>query len=224
MEDGMGTASVSFSERQHRLASKWEKFGDIVHDYLGIPYKGGGRAVKSVTREPTGVATREAGLVCTSFVDVVLSRYIYDDAEEQLDSYKFGKGVNIFDRYGLRKLGTNIEPANLGGLGLQDDQVYGVVFHMKKAWTKKTRRGDVSKDPGSRIHVGFLAFNNGNLFLIHASGAKGVHIIAWQRFLTRFGPQLQRFGGAQIRGPKFLSVYLMQTTGGLIRPEELYTE
>jgi hypothetical protein len=216
----MTTASLTFSERQHRLASKWEKFGDIVHDYLGVPYKGGGRAVRAVTGERTGIATREAGLVCTSFVDVVLSRYIYDDAEEQLDSYKFGKGVNIFDRYGLRRLSMNIEPANIRGVGLQEDQVYGIVFHMKKAWIKKTPRGDIRKEPGSRIHVGFIAFNNGNLFLIHASGSRGVHTIAWQRFLTRFGPRLQRYGGAQLRGPKFLSVYLMQTTGGLIRPEE----
>jgi hypothetical protein len=220
----MTAASLSFTVRQHRLAEKWEKFGDIVHDYLGIPYKGEGRAVKQLTGKSTGVATRKVGLVCTSFVDVVLSRYIHDDAEEQLDSYRFGKGVNIFDRYGLMKLKTNVEPANIGGVGLQEDQLYGVVFHMKNAWTKKTREGLKRREPGSRIHVGFFAFNNGNLFLIHASGVKGVHIVAWQRFLSRFGPRLERYGGARLRGPKFLSVYLMQIAGGLIRPEEREAE
>jgi hypothetical protein len=169
---------------------------------------------------PTGVATREAGLVCTSFVDVVLARYVKDDAEEQLDTYRFGKGVNIFDRYGLRLLKTSIGPANVMSIGLQEDQLYGVVFHMKNAWVKKTPRGDMPRDPGSRIHVGFLAFNNGHLFLIHASGKKGVHIVAWQRFLGRFGPRLQRFGGRRLIGPKFLSIYLMQSPGSHIDPAE----
>lgn len=206
----MSTMRLSYSQRQRRLASRWERFGEIIHKYLGIPYKGGGRAVRSVTGMPTGVATHEAGLVCTSFVDVVLARYVKDDAEEQLDSYHFGKGVNIFDRYGLRLLKTPVEPTSVMSVGLQEDQVYGIVFHMKNAWVKKTPSGDKTRPPGSRIHVGFLAFNNGNLFLIHASGKKGVHIVAWQRFLGRFGPRLQRYGGRQLIGPKFLSIYLMQ--------------
>jgi len=134
----MAAPNPAFVLRQQKLASNWGKFGDIIDDYLGIPYKQDGRAVPKVTGMPAGIATQEAGLVCTSFVDVVLSRYLYDDAEMQLDSYHFGKGVNIFDEYGLTRLRTHVEPAILVGSGLlKKDKVYGVVFHMKNAWIKK---------------------------------------------------------------------------------------
>ena len=201
-----------FMSKQLQLASNWGKFGDIVDDYLGIPYIKDGRAVTKVTGKPAGVATKEAGLVCTSFVDVVLSRYIHDDAEMQLDSYKFGDGVNIFDKYGLPQLRTNVMPSTLANSGLlKKNKIYGVVFHMKNAWTKKTKKkGLVRKPPGSRIHVGFLAYHNNHLFLIHASGKKkGVHVVAWQRFLMRFGPELKHYGGNNLIGPKFLSIYHM---------------
>lgn len=204
----MADSAAHFAERQRQLVSNWDKFGHIVHDYLGIPYKRDGRAVSAVTRVQTGVATKEAGLVCTSFVDVVLSRYIYDDAEMQLDSYRFGEGVNIFDRYGKTPVRTNVEPESFAGAGLKENQVYGVVFHMRDAWVKRSAPiGKQNRKPGSRIHVGFLAFHNGNLFLIHASGKKGVHVVAWQRFLTRFGNHLQKFGGSDLKGPKYLSIY-----------------
>lgn len=209
-----------FGERQLRLTAYWGRFGSIVRDYLGIPYKGGGRAVEKVTGEPTGVATEEAGLVCTSFVDVVLSRYVYEDPEYQFDSYNFGEGTDIFDQYGLQRLDTDIEPEDLLKMQLDQDQVYGIVFHMKDAWTKEIKRGKRKgekdpRPPGSRIHVGFVAFHNRKLFLVHASGKrgryKGVHIIAWKEFLKRFGDDLRKFGGAALKGPKFLSVYRLKT-------------
>jgi len=34
-----------------------------------------------------------------------------------------------------------------------------------------------------------------------------VHVVAWQRFLMRFGNRLENFGGKDLRGPKFLSIY-----------------
>lgn len=206
----MAAPGTSFSERQHEMVANWDIFGDIVHDYLGIPYKANGRAVESLTRVRTGVATKEIGLVCTSFVDVVLSRYIHDDAERQLDSYRFGDGVNIFDKYGKTRLRTNVEPVSVASAGLSAGDVYGIVFHMRNAWVKSSAPlAKQHRNAGSRIHVGFLAFHNGNLFLIHASGRKGVHVVAWQRFLTQFGKRLQKFGGGDIKGPKFLSIYQM---------------
>ena len=203
---------ATYMQRQRRISEGWDRFGSIVNDYLGIPYKFGGRAVKRVTGKRTGVATRKAGLVCTSFVDVVLSRYVHNDPETQLHSYSFGKGTNIFDRYGLQRLSTKIEPQQLPTIGLHHNHVYGVVFHMKEAWTKKKKKGgERHMEAGSRIHVGVLAFRNSRLFLVHASGRRGVHIVAWEIFLRRYGDKLQNFGGSALKGPKFLSVYKMRT-------------
>lgn len=209
-----------YEERQRRWAGYWERFGKIVHDYLGIPYKLKGRAVASVTGEPTGVATEEKGLVCTSFVDVVLSRYLYEDPERQLDSYDFGEDTDLFAQHGLEQLATNIEPDELAGLALRRDQVYGLVFHMKNPWTKKVKKKIEGKEvevatprsAGSRIHVGFVAFHEDQLFLIHASGKRGVHIMPWPVFLKQNGNDLTKFGGAEVTGPKFLTIYRMVPT------------
>src|SRR5881296_655842 len=144
----VATRGEDFEAEQGALAGRWGRFVSIVHDYLGIPYKKDGRAVRKVTGRPAGIATDEKGLVCTSFVDVVLSRYLYEDPERQLDNYKFGdKPTDIFDQYaqrarkagerpGLKRLPENIEPKKLAEMGLSIDRVYGVVFHMKDAWIK----------------------------------------------------------------------------------------
>jgi hypothetical protein len=176
-----------------------------VHDYLGIPYKMGGRATMDVTGRRAGVATQEAGLVCTSFVDVVMSRYLYDSANRQLKSYKCRKGGDIFDKRGMTLVRSKVEPAKLASAGLRRDQVYGVVFRMKNEWEKKGKK----REAGSRMHVGFLAFHNGRLFLIHGSSPM-VHIVPWRRFVNKYGRELDKYGGQATKGPKYLSVYRLR--------------
>lgn len=225
MNDRAAHATTGGKPGEQPLTTYWGRFGSLVHDYLGIPYKYKGRAIGTKTGKPTGVATDKVGLVCTSFVDVVLSRHLHDDPEKQLPTYDFGENGDIFDQYGLTQITTRIEPAVLPDMPLSRERVFGVVFHMQNAWVKHVKANeeknipehDEPKPPGSRIHVGFLAFHEGKLFLIHASGRKGpykgVHIRPWTNFLEKMGSDLGKFGaGDGLGGPKFLSVYNTEPT------------
>jgi hypothetical protein len=198
-------AEIVFVQRQRKLASNWGKFGEIVHDYLGITYNGAGCTENSVTDVRSGTAVHGAGSVCMAFVDGVMRRYVYDDSKGRPDSYQSEKATDIFDEYERSRLREDIEPRFLRAIVNRIDQLYGVVFHMKHAWIKD----GVLRPPHSRVHVGFLAFKDTSLFLIHASGQKGVHIVAWQTLLIRQGPDLEGFGGEGLRGPKHLSVYVV---------------
>ncbi len=191
---------TELTRRNRQLASNWEKFGSIVQDYLGIPYKKGGRAVRKVTGKTAGVASVEKGLVCTSFVDVVYSRYALGSADRQLTSYDFGKTINIFDRYGQKLLHKRTNPGILETYGLDKNQVYGIVFFMEDA--SKTR----NPDGDGRIHVGFLAFHDDSLFLIHAS-PPNVHIISWKQLLVKYGSNLAKYSP---KGPKVVSIYVIR--------------
>jgi hypothetical protein len=191
-------SETGFLQHQRVLASNWGKFGDIVHDYLEISNKNGACAINSDTETRTGIAAHESGIVCTSFVDGVMKRYVNNDSEEQPDSCRLGDVRDIFDAYDRSRLREDIEPRFLRSVVNRIDQLYGVVFHMKDAWIKN----GALRPPGSWIHVGFLAFKDTTLFLIHAQGRRGAQIVSWQSLLIRHGPDLERFGGDGLRGPK----------------------
>jgi hypothetical protein len=226
--EGHDGGLTDFHRRQRSLSDRWESFGDIVKDYLGIPYKakavrpgqkGGGRAVTSLTGKPMGVATREVGLVCTSFVDVVLSRYVFHGPDDQLRSYKLTGDpstdaddfTDVFHKRGLRTLHADVEPDALPSMGLDKRRIYGIAFYSRDGYTKANGK---ERGPGSVFHVGFLAFRNERLLLIHASRLrgkhKGVHIIGWPSFLKQCGNRLEGFAAGQVPGPKFVGVYALR--------------
>lgn len=204
-----------YREEQERIASHMGQFGDMFDDYLGIGRSKDGRA-----RYKNNKIVIPKGLVCTSFVDLLLVKYngIKLDKLEKAN-YRYGPNSNIFEQYRFTKKITEIEPRRVEYLKLERDKLHGVVFYMKKAWTK-TRENDktgeikiIKKPPGSRIHVGFLAYHKNNLFLIHSyTKRRGVHIMAWNRFLKNSSEknlELEKMGGGNLHGPKFLSIYTL---------------
>jgi len=139
----------------------WGRLGRVINDYLGLRYH-----KDTVTYPKTGA---ERPLVCTSFVDVVLSRFLRDSQREMEPNYRFQKRgfANIFEAYGrteeVTPVGMKIKPGELREFAskLDKNRLYGIAWHFAEEQTVRRPSGELKTfQPGDPRHVALLLYSN----------------------------------------------------------------